>query len=337
MVEHQLHPPRHDHSQEHGHSHDHGVGPDAEVHTDHHHDHAPVLPVPGQYRAFAIGIGLNLGYAVIEAIVGISVGSMALLADAAHNLGDVLGLALAWGAVWMAQRPATRRRSYGHGRATILAAWGNAMLVFLAVGGLTWEAVSRLSVPAPVPGGTMMIVAGIGVIVNVLSALLFLRGSSHDLNRRGAMLHLFMDAVVSVGVVAGGAAIMWTGWNWLDPAIALAVGLVIIAATWGLLRDSVDLMLDATPRHIEPDDVLAFLSRQTDVIGVHDLHIWALSTTRTALTGHVVIRPGGQGPDPIALADALRQTFRIDHATIQVELHGTCQLDCLAERRSSPA
>lgn len=311
---------------------------------DHHHEyderdqvsgpHIHATPKSGQYRAFAIGIGLNVLYLIAEAIAGFFSGSIALLADAAHNLGDVLGLTLAWIAVWLSNRPATIRRSYGHGRTTILAALSNALLVFVTVGGLAWEAVRHLLHPSPVTGWLVMVAAGVGVVVNMGSALLFLRDSEHDINRRGALLHLMTDAAVSLAVVVAGGIILWTGWMWIDPAMALIVSVMVIVATWGLLRESLNLLLDAVPESIDPSQVQVFLLQQPGVLTVHDLHIWALSTTKNALSGHLVMVPGSPVPDFAVLSTKLLEQFRIDHVTIQTEYGIACSTDCATKELS---
>ncbi|MCO6415381.1 cation diffusion facilitator family transporter [Siccirubricoccus sp. KC 17139] len=297
----------HDHA-----SHDHtGRG---HAHHGHHHHAAP-----GE-EGFALGTALNLGFVLVEAAAGLAAGSMALLADAAHNLSDVLGLLLAWGAARLAQRAPAGRRTYGFRRGTILAALGNAVLLLVAVGAIGAEAVRRLWDPAPVAAGWMLWVAAAGILVNGGSALLFARGREADLNRRGAYLHLLADAGVSAGVVVGALVIGWTGWAWVDPLLGLAIAGVILAGTWGLLRESMDLAMDVVPPGIEPAAVEALLRAAPGVTEVHDLHIWALSTTETALTAHLV-RPGC-GPDDgflAALETALRQRFGIAHATLQVE------------------
>lgn len=284
--------------------------------ADHTHDHAPA-----RYdRAFAIGITLNLFYVVLEATFGFLAGSLALLADAGHNLSDVLGLVLAWGAAWLSRRHPTRRRTYGYRRSSILAALGNAGLLLVAVGAIAWEAIRRLVEPEPVASGAILWVAAIGVVVNTGTALLFLRGRQHDLNIRGAFLHMAADAGVTVGVILAALLIQATGWLWLDPAVGLLIALVILVGTWRLLRDSVNLSLDAVPEGIDPATVEAYLAAQPGVTEVHDLHIWAMSTTETALTAHLV-RPAAGADD--AFLDRLRRElhdrFSIEHATMQIE------------------
>ena len=288
----------------------------------HHHHHEP----PANYdRAFALGIGLNLVYVAAETVAGLAAGSLALLADAGHNLSDVLGLALAWGAAWLTRRRPTPRRTYGLRRSSILAALANAMLLLVAIGAIAWEAVKRLQEPEPVATGIVLLVAGVGVLINGGTALLFMRGRENDLNIRGAFLHMAADAGITLGVMAAALVIARTGWLWLDPVTSLAIAAVILVGTWGLLRDSVDLALDAVPRGIDPDEVQAFLQARPGVAEVHDLHIWAMSTTETALTAHLV-RPGAS-PDDGFLAELrhdLEHRFRIGHATIQVEHGAPC-------------
>jgi cobalt-zinc-cadmium efflux system protein len=294
----------------------------------HHHGHTH-HPAPKTYtRAFQIGIALNVGFVVIEAAFGWITQSLALLADAGHNLSDVLGLLLAWGASYLAQRPPSPTYTYGLRRSTILAALFNAMLLLLAVGGIAWEALRRLQDPTPVPGLTLIWVAGVGVVINTLTALLFVSGGKGDLNIRGAFLHMAADALVSVGVVLAGVAIVLTGWLWFDPAISLVIVVVIVAGTWSLLRDALGLILDRVPKHIEPLAVRTFLTELPGVAQVHDLHIWAMSTTETALTAHLVMPAGCPGDDFLAhVSEELHHHFGVDHATVQVET-GTGQVPC---------
>jgi cobalt-zinc-cadmium efflux system protein len=291
---------------------------------DHGHSHAPA----DFGKAFAIGTGLNLLYVVVEAVFGFLAGSMALLADAGHNLSDVLGLLLAWGATWLARRHPTRRRTYGYRRSSILASLANAVILLVAVGAIVVEAVRRLLHPEPVESGTILWVAVIGVFVNAGTAWLFMSGRKGDLNIRGAFLHMAADAGVTVGVIVAALLIMWTGWQWLDPAISLAIAVVILISTWGLLRDSVNLSLDAVPEDIDPHEVEAYLAGQPGVTEVHDLHLWGMSTTETTLTVHLV-RPGS-GTDDDLLARMWRELhnrFGIEHATFQVEAGDhTCPL-----------
>ncbi len=292
------------HDHDHGHSHGHG------------HSHAPV----DFGRAFAIGAGLNIAFVVVEAIAGVITGSLALIADAGHNLSDVLGLLMAWGAVILARKAPTLRRSYGLRKGTILASLGNAGLLLVAVGAIVWEAVRRFGSPEPVMPGPVIAVAAIGVVINTATALMFLRGQ-HDLNVRGAFLHMAADAAVSLGVVFAAITIWFVpGWTWIDPAVSLIIAAVIVAGTWGLLRDSLDLALDAAPRGVDPEAVRTWLSERPGVTGVHDLHIWAMSTTETALTAHLT-RPDNTDADHFLheTAQALAKHFRIGHPTLQIE------------------
>jgi cobalt-zinc-cadmium efflux system protein len=289
-------------------AHDHGHA--------HGHTHAPAR----FDKAFAIGIALNLVYVGLEVTFGLIAGSLALLADAGHNLSDVLGLALAWGAAWLSRQQPTRRRTYGYRRSSILAALANAVLLLLAVGAIAWEAVRRLQEPQPVESGTILWVAAIGVLVNAGTAWLFMVGREHDINIRGAFLHMAADAGVTVGVIIAALLIRWTGWLWLDPAVSLVIAAVILVGTWGLLRDSVNLSLDAVPEGVDPHEVEAYLADQPGVTEVHDLHIWAMSTTETALTVHL-IRPEADPDDRLLdrLRRELHDRFGIEHATIQIE------------------
>lgn len=288
-------------------------------HGHHGHSHAPA----DFGKAFAIGTALNLAFVAAEAGAGLVTGSLALLADAGHNLSDVLGLLLAWGAAALAKRAPAGRRTYGLRKGTILASLGNAALLLLAVGAIAWEAVRRFADPHPIETGPVMIVAGIGIVINTATALMFMRGAKDDLNIRGAFLHMAADAAVSAGVVVA-ALLMWaTGWLWLDPVVSLLIVAVIVIGTWGLLRDSLDLALDAAPRGIDPADVADWLAAQPGVTEVHDLHIWAMSTTETAMTAHIV-RPDEAGHDQFLhdVCGQLAKRFRIGHATIQVERGG---------------
>jgi cobalt-zinc-cadmium efflux system protein len=282
----------------------------------HTHQHGPRT----HDRAFAFGVGLNLAFVAVELLYGVLAGSLALVADAGHNFGDVVSLLLAWGAAVAARKPSTERRTYGLRRATILAALVSALLLLVAMGGILWEAFGRIFAPAPVPGKTLIIVAGIGVVVNSATALLFMAGRKHDLNIRAAFLHMGADAAVSLGVVSAGVAILATGWLWLDPAISLAIVIVVLFGTWGLLRDSLNLAMDAVPRGIDPISVREFLSGLPGVNGVHDLHIWGMSTTETALTVHLVMaRPGDPDRFLHEVCQDLRGRYGIGHATIQIE------------------
>ncbi|MGD9615305.1 MAG: cation diffusion facilitator family transporter [Alphaproteobacteria bacterium] len=310
-----AHPPgqSHHHAREHAHAHRHS------------HDHRHT----NYDRAFAIGIGLNLTYIAAEAAAGLLAGSLALLADAGHNLSDVLGLALAWGAAVLARRRPTHRFTYGLRSSSILAALANAIILLVVTGGLAWEAIFRFTNPAPVEGAVMAWVAGIGILVNGATALLFLRGSERDLNIRGAFLHMMADALVSAGVVVSGVAIMLTGLWRIDPIVTLLVCAVIVYGTWGLMKEAIGLALDAVPEGIDPAAVRAHLASLPGVAAIHDLHIWGMSTTETALTCHLVMPQGHPGDAVLTrIARDLEQCFGIHHATIQIELGDSAEM-CL--------
>ncbi len=295
----------------------------------HSHDHAP----PTHNKAFAIGIALNVGYVVCEAVFGLLNNSLALLADAGHNLSDVLGLLLAWGGYLLAKVEPSDRRTYGWRGSTILAALFNALLLLAAVGAIAWEAVRRFGDPQPVTGTVVMWVAGIGVVVNTITALLFFAGRKRDLNIHGAFLHMAADAAVSVGVVIAGLLISLTGKAWIDPVTSLVVAAVIFASTWGLLKDSVNLAVQAVPKDIDLQHVRSYLAQLPGVEEVHDLHVWAMSTTEVALTVHL-LKPDAAGDDDL-LAEAeheLHDRFGIEHTTIQFE-RGTRSVTC---RQASP-
>jgi cobalt-zinc-cadmium efflux system protein len=286
------------------------------THGTHGHSHGH----HGHERAFAIGIGLNLAFVAIESVFGVLSHSMALLADAGHNLSDVLALALAWGASILGRREPSQRFTYGLGSSSILAALVNAMLLMLVVGGIAVEAVQRLMNPVPVATATVIWVALCGIAVNGVTALFFLRGREHDLNVRGAFLHMAADAAVSLGVVLAGVAMLYTGWIWLDPAMSLAIAAVIVGSTWGLLRDSVNLSLHAVPPRIDTGLIRGYFSALDGVAEIHDLHIWGMSTTETALTVHLVMPDGHPSDRFIAqISSELRERFGVGHATIQVE------------------
>jgi cobalt-zinc-cadmium efflux system protein len=305
----------HDHDDHHGHAHGHG-----------HHHHA--LPEAGHGRAFALAIGVNSLFVAIEFIYGFIANSTALMADAGHNLSDVLGLVLAWGAAVLAKRAPSPRYTYGMRSTSILAALGNAVLLLVACGAIAWEAVHRLTSAAPVEGITVSVVAAIGVAINAFSAWLFMAGSKGDLNIRGAYLHMAADAAISLGVVISGLVIMGTGWTWLDPAVSLVIVLVIVWGTWSLLRQSLRLVMAAVPDSVDAAAIDRFLAEQPGVDSVHDLHIWAMSTTETALTAHLVM-PGGYPGDKAIdeIVTRLRHDFAIGHCTLQVE-QGTVQHQC---------
>lgn len=294
------------------HSHHHPAG-----HDHHGHSHAPQA---GYGRAFAIGIALNLAFVAIEAGYGVWADSMALLSDAGHNLSDVLGLAIAWGAAVLARRGPTERFTYGLRSSSILAALFNALLLLVAVGGIVWESIDRLIEPAPVAAVTVMIVAGIGIVVNGLTAILFM-GGQHDLNIRGAFLHMVADAAVSLGVVLGGLVILWTGQDWIDPLLSLVIAAVIVWGTWGLLRQSLALSLHGVPGGIALPEVRRTLAALPGVARVHHLHVWAVSTTETALTAHLVMPEGHPGDRFLAEAQReLKARFGIGHSTLQIEI-----------------
>jgi cobalt-zinc-cadmium efflux system protein len=271
-------------------------------------------------RAFVIGIALNIVFVVIGTIAGVVAHSTALLADAAHNLGDVLGLGMAFGAMTLARRATTARRTYGLRRTTILAALANGGLVLFAVGGVVWEAVLRLGDAHAVDGGLVAIVAAIGVAINGIAAMMFAKGRERDINVRGAYLHLLADAAVSAGVVVAGLIVWRTGWAWVDPATSLVVSFVILVGTWRLVREAFDLLLDAVPPHIDPAAVEKFLAELPDVREVHDLHVWSMSTTEVALTAHLVLPwPVVQPAFLASIQHDVEHRFGIHHITIQFE------------------
>jgi cobalt-zinc-cadmium efflux system protein len=308
------HHPSHHHGHRHG-DHSHG----------HHHHPAPGT---GHGRAFALAIGLNTLFVAVEFVYGFIANSTALMADAGHNLSDVLGLLLAWGAALLARSTPNGRYTYGLRSTSILAALANALLLMVACGAIAWEAVHRFSHPAPVAGITVSVVAAIGVAVNGFSAWLFMAGSKDDLNLRGAYLHMAADAVISLAVVVAGVAIMYTGWAWLDPVVSIAIVLVIVVGTWSLLRESVQLALAGVPANVDAGAVNEFLAGRPGVAEVHDLHIWAMSTTETALTAHLVMPGGYPGDGTIdGIVEALRKDFAIHHCTLQVE-QGTTEHGC---------
>ena len=303
----------HHHGHDHGHGHAHGHG--------HGHSHAPA----SFDRAFAIGIGLNVAYVLAEATTGLWTGSVALLADAGHNLSDVLGLAVAWGGAALARSAPTKRFTYGLKGSTILAALANALFLLVALGAIVLEAVQRFDDPPVVAGLTVSLVAGAGIAVNAVTAWLFARGRKGDINIRGAYLHMLSDAAVSAGVVLAGIAIWATGIGWIDPLVSLVIAAIIFWQTWGLLHETVEMSLAAVPRGLDYDTVTAALEALPGVARVHDLHIWPMSTTEPVLTAHLVV-PGGH-PGDAFLASArtmLHDRFHIGHATLQVETGDDC-------------
>ena len=300
------------HSHDHGHSHAHA------------HAHAPA----SFDRAFAVGIALNLAFVVLEAGFGFWTNSVALLADAGHNLSDVLGLAIAWGGAALARAAPSKRFTYGLKGSTILAALANALLLLVAIGAIALEAVQRFADPAPVAGNTIAGVAAAGIVVNGLTAWLFARGRHGDVNVRGAFLHMVSDAVVSAGVVVAGLAIAATGAGWIDPVVSLVIAALIFWQTWGLLRETVEMSLDAVPRGIDYDAVERALAALPGVARIHDLHIWPMSTTEPVLTAHLEIPAGAPGDAFLAAAqDMLHHRFGIGHATLQIETGAGCGLE----------
>jgi cobalt-zinc-cadmium efflux system protein len=309
--------------------HDHGHGGHGHDHGGHgHHHHVPAR----MDGAFAVGAAINMAFVVAEAVFGLTANSVALVADAAHNLGDVLALLLAWGAAWLTRRPPTARRTYGWGRSSILAALVNAAVLLIGVGAIGIEAIRRLLEPEPVASGIVMAVAAAGIVVNGGSALLFMRDRDNDLNVRAQFQHLAGDALVSVAVVAAALVIRLTGLSWLDPVASLGVVIVIVLGTWSTLRESLDLSMDAVPARLTQQAVADWLAALPGVREVHDLHIWGLSTTETALTVHLVCDTETSQRGLHELAAALRERFEIGHSTIQIET----EMDA-AECRLRPA
>jgi cobalt-zinc-cadmium efflux system protein len=306
----------HDHGHQYGHGHGH-----------HHHHH------PSAYGwAFAAGIALNLGFVAIETIYGFLANSMALLADAGHNLADVLSLAAAWAGATLAKRPPSPRFSYGWRAASILSALANSVILLVAVSFIAYHAVLRLIIPDFTEGGTVTIVAGIGILINGATALMFARGRRSDVNVRGAYLHMVADALVSAGVVVAGIIIAATGWLWVDPVTGLIVAAIILIAGWDLLKESLVLAMAGVPRGIDPDEVEAHLCSLAGVERVHDLHIWPMSTTEFALTAHLVMPDGFPGDRFLAdCAHTIEHRFRIGHSTFQVEIGE----DCVREAKES--
>jgi cobalt-zinc-cadmium efflux system protein len=286
---------------------------------DHHH-HGPRGLAAGQFdRAMAIGVVLNVVFVAVELAAGFLAGSLALVADAGHNAGDVVGLLLAWGAAWLSRRPPSRRYTWGLGRATIFAALANAALLLVACGAIVWEAWHRLQDPEPVAGPTVIVVAAVGVVINTLTALLFIRGHA-DANVRGAFLHMAADAAVSAGVVVAGIVIAATGLGWIDPVVSIVIAVVIVVGTWGLFQESLELALDAVPRGFDPDKLQAALAGLPGVAEVHDLHVWGPSTSEVSSTVHLVVAADADRDAILAAAHRLvREDFHVAHATIQIE------------------
>ncbi len=286
----------------------------------HNHGHAP----PKDFgKAFAIGISLNVVYILVEAGYGLIINSLALIADAGHNLSDVLGLLLAWGASYLVRKARTEKYTYGFKKSSVLAAFLNALILLVAIGAIIWEAFGRLTNPQPIPGGTVMLVAGIGVVINTATALLFFSGRKEDLNIKGAFLHMAADAAISFGVVLVGLVLMVTDLYWLDPLVSIVIALIIFWGTWGLLKDSVNMALDAVPDNIDKQGIEDYLKSLDEVLSFHDLHIWAMSTTETALTVHIVTGSDiDQDRFIRQVCDVLSDRFSIQHTTIQIEHAG---------------
>jgi cobalt-zinc-cadmium efflux system protein len=322
-----------DHQHGHDHEHDHGHAHHDQAH-EHSHDHghasghAHAMPIEGVNLRMGIAVALNLIFVVIEGGFGFLSNSVALIADAGHNLSDVLGLVCAWGALLLGRRPPGAKFTYGLGRSSVLAALVNAVLLLLACGAIAWEAASRLAAPPPVAGRTVMAVAAIGIVLNGISAWMLHAGSHGDLNRRSAYLHMLGDAAVSGGVLLSGLLIVFTGWSLLDPIVSLVIVAVILVSTWRLLRDSLTLSLDGVPASVNSSAVMSYLADQRGVTDVHDLHIWALSTTSVALTAHLVV-PDRGAEDALltSLTPDLKRRFRIQHATLQIE-RDRCEHGC---------
>jgi cobalt-zinc-cadmium efflux system protein len=333
-MEHKEHHDHHNH--DHAHDQDHGGHGHGELAREHEHEHAHghahahshEIPADGISLRMGIAVALNLVFVVVEGGFGFASNSVALIADAGHNLSDVLGLVCAWGALMLGRRPPGAKFTYGLGRSSVLAALANAVLLLLACGAIAWEAASRLGSPPPVAGRTVMIVAAIGIALNGISAWMLHAGSHGDLNRRSAYLHMLSDAVVSAGVVLSGLLIIWSGWSLIDPIVSLVIVAVILVSTWRLLRDSLTLSLDGVPASVNSSAVLSYLADQRGVTDVHDLHIWALSTTSIALTAHLVV-PDRGAEDALltSLTPDLKRRFQIQHATLQIE-RDRCEHGC---------
>lgn len=297
----------------------------------HHHHHTGHHHEPGTYnRAFGFGIALNVGFVLIESFYGWQSHSLALLADAGHNLSDVLGLVLAWAGIWMGRLRPDDRHTYGWQRASIMAALINALILLFAMGSMAWEAVHRFSNPALIQGQTVMLVAAAGVLVNGVTAWLFMSGGHDDINIRGAFLHMAGDALVSLGVVVTGGVYLWTGWAWLDPVTSLIIAMLVVLGTWSLFSQSLHLAFDGVPHSVKLTDVREHLAALPGVVEVHDLHVWAIGSSETALTAHLVMPAGHPGDAFIAdVLEGLHDEFGIEHATVQIEIGDsgrTCRL-----------
>jgi cobalt-zinc-cadmium efflux system protein len=286
----------------------------------HDHSHSHSHEISNYNRPFAIGVLLNIVFVVIEISYGIFADSLALIADAGHNLSDVVSLLLAWGASVLATKAATDKRTYGFRKATVIASLASAILLFVALGGIAWEAVGRFFNPKPVEGMTVIVVASIGVVINTLTALLFVKGQKHDLNLRAAFLHMAADAAVSLGVVIAGIFIMLKGWLWIDSVVSFVIVGVILVSTWGLLRDSINYAMDAVPNSIDIPAIREYLLSIDNVDSIHDLHVWPLSTSQVALTVHLMVNTDSLDNELLRnLQQHLHDHFRIEHSTIQVE------------------
>jgi cobalt-zinc-cadmium efflux system protein len=321
----------HGHGHGGGHGHDHGTTGHGDDHggAGHsHHGHAHALPAGGLNTRMAVAVGLNVVFVLVEGGFGFLSNSVALIADAGHNLSDVLGLLCAWAAMYLSRLPPGARFTYGLGRSSVLAALANAVLLLLACGAIAWEATLRLAAPPPVAGFMVMGVAASGIVINGLSAWMLHAGSHGDLNRRSAFIHMLGDTAVSAGVLISGAIIWTTGWSRLDPIVSLIVVAVILVSTWSLLRDSLHLSLDGVPASVNSRAVMSYLSDQSGVTDVHDLHIWALSTTSVALTAHLVVPERGADDALLdTLTPNLKRRFHIHHATLQIE-RDRCEHGC---------
>jgi len=315
---------------QHSHDHHHGHG-----HGHHHH-----VPAPGSdfSRAFQVGIFLNVSFVILEMIAGYAFQSLALLADAGHNLSDVLSLCLAWGAIYLSKHRATHRFTYGLRGSSILAALLNSIFLMIVVGAIVWEAIERLQSPTPINETVVMAVAGIGILINGFTAYLFSSGRKNDLNIRGAYLHMASDALVSLAVVVSALIMKWTNWYWIDPAMSLGVSFVIVLGTWNLLRESLNLALGAVPAGIDSQKVESYLATRPGVQAVHDLHIWGMSTTENALTAHLVMPAGHPGDGFLTeAAKHLHDHFKIHHTTLQIEIGNSEEPCALEEVHARPA
>lgn len=290
---------------------------------DHNHSHST-----NYSKAFAIGIGLNLIFIAVEVFYGLLANSSALIADAGHNASDVLGLIFAWFAIWLAKRKPKGRYSYGFKKSTILISMFNALLLFAAVAIIGWDAIDRFKNPVEVAGSQVMIVAAIGVVINTLTALLFIKGQKDDLNIKGAFLHMAADAAVSLGVVIAGLLILKTGLQWIDPTMSLIIIVVIVIGTWRLFVDSLRLALDAVPRHIKIDEIRSYLLALNKVEGLHDLHVWAMSTSEVALTVHLELSAKEDENFIVNIQTQLKETYKIEHTTFQLDYSDSCDIDC---------